>query len=364
MVDGKINAKLQDAQKIYGSLMQGTSLANAGMLADGAAYDYVNALLTDASGNISALPSTAARFDAAMNPAGALTAFTTAYDRASDLREAVREESVKGLGNRLWAHVVGGKTKLDGISSGGQDIDTETNAYGLVVGGEAELANFTIGAALTAGTGKTENDKVDGEDDFDFYGLSVYGKTTVAGFDLLGDISATWLKSDFTIGGVADVDTDTTTAVYSFGVQGEKTFEMSWADITPFIGMDVYHVRSDGFSNGHGAEVDDSDATAVEFPIGARISKDIETTGGFKMAPSFMLAVVPTVADTDIDSKVRFAGAESTYNYTFADDVKIRSRIGLDAIKDNFTFGLRAGYEWGDEDRSSVNLQLRAKYAF
>ncbi len=362
--EGKIEATLQDASLIYGDAMQGSALANAGMQASGAEYDYVNQLLTDASGNISALASVAERFDAAMNPAGALTAFTTAYDRASDFRRVVREESVKGEGNRLWAQITGGKTKLDGISSGGRSINTETNVYGIAVGGEAEFSNFTLGAAFTGGTGHTDNDAVDGKDDFEYYGLSVYGKTSVGGFDILGDISATWLRSDFTIGGVADVDADTTTAVYSLGIQGEKKFELSWADLTPFIGVDVYHVRSDGFDNGHGARIDDSDATAVEIPIGARLSKSLETSGGFQMEPSFMLAVVPTIADTEIDSKVRFAGAESTYNFTFADDVKIRSNIGLDAVKDNFALGLRAGYEWGDEERSAVNLQLRAKYSF
>lgn len=359
--NGNIKANLQDARQVYGDSMQGADLANAGILGSEAERKYVNDVLTDTSGNLAAA---AARFDAAMNPAGALTAFTTAYDRASDLRRIVREESVKGEGNRLWAQVTGGKTKLDGISSGAQSIKTDTNVYGLAIGGEAQFTNFMLGAAITAGTGKTENDAVDGTDDFEYYGFSLYGKTSVAGFDLLGDVSATWLKSDFTIGGAADVDMDTTTAVYSFGVQGEKKFEMSWADFTPFIGVDVYHVRSDGFDNGHGAKIDDSDATAVEIPIGARLSKSLETTGGFHMEPSFMLAVVPTIADTEIDSKVRFAGAESTYNFTFADDVKIRSNIGLDAVKDNFTFGLRAGYEWGDEERSAMNLQLRAKYAF
>lgn len=359
--NGNIKANLQDARQVYGDSMQGADLANAGILGSEAERKYVNDVLTDTSGNLAAA---AARFDAAMNPAGALTAFTTAYDRASDLRRIVREESVKDEGNRLWAQVTGGKTKLDGISSGAQSIKTDTNVYGLAIGGEAQFTNFMLGAAITAGTGKTENDAVDGTDDFEYYGVSLYGKTSVAGFDLLGDVSATWLKSDFTIGGAADVDTDTTTAVYSFGVQGEKKFEMSWADFTPFIGVDVYHVRSDGFDNGHGAKIDDSDATAVEIPIGARLSKSLETTGGFHMEPSFMLAVVPTIADTEIDSKVRFAGAESTYNFTFADDVKIRSNIGLDAVKDNFTFGLRAGYEWGDEERSAMNLQLRAKYAF
>ena len=359
--NGNIKANLQDARQVYGDSMQGADLANAGILGSEAERKYVNDVLTDTSGNLAAA---AARFDAAMNPAGALTAFTTAYDRASDLRRIVREESVKGESNRLWAQVTGGKTKLDGISSGAQSIKTDTNVYGLAIGGEAQFTNFMLGAAITAGTGKTENDAVDGTDDFEYYGFSLYGKTSVAGFDLLGDVSATWLKSDFTIGGAADVDTDTTTAVYSFGVQGEKKFEMSWADFTPFIGVDVYHVRSDGFDNDHGAKIDDSDATVVEIPIGARLSKSLETTGGFHMEPSFMLAVVPTIADTEIDSKVRFAGAESTYNFTFADDVKIRSNIGLDAVKDNFTFGLRAGYEWGDEERSSMHMQLRAKYAF
>ena len=84
---------------------------------------------------------------------------------------------------------------------------------------------------FSTSTGKTENDAVDGTDDFEYYGVSLYGKTSVAGFDLLGDVSATWLKSDFTIGGAADVDTDTTTAVYSFGVQGEKKFKSDLRDV-------------------------------------------------------------------------------------------------------------------------------------
>lgn len=149
--NGNIKANLQDARQVYGDSMQGADLANAGILGSEAERKYVNDVLTDTSGNLAAA---AARFDAAMNPAGALTAFTTAYDRASDLRRIVREESVKGEGNRLWAQVTGGKTKLDGISSGAQSIKTDTNVYGLAIGGEAQFTNFMLGAAITAGTGK------------------------------------------------------------------------------------------------------------------------------------------------------------------------------------------------------------------
>ena len=94
-----------------------------------------------------------------------------------------------------------------------------------------------------------------------------------------------------------------------------------------------------------------------------KIAKAFDTNG-FKVSPDFSFAVVPTVGDREIDSNVRFAGAESTYNFTFADDVKVRTNLGLSAEKANFRFGLNAGYDWGNEERSAASVQLRAKYAF
>lgn len=360
--DGSFTANLKDAGVVFGDLLQGHEIANAGMTSDDAGVrSYVGKLLTDELDNVQHAV-LAARFDAAMNTAGAAAVFTTAYDRASELRDAVRGEALQGEGNRLWAQVTGGKTKLKGLSSGAQSVHVDTDAYGLVVGGDVALSNGVLGAAFTAGTGDSENDDVGVKDDFDFYGLSVYGKTSVGGIDLLADGSMTFVKSDLTMGGVADVDTDTTTAVYSLGVQAQRTWDYVVA-ITPFVGMDIYHVRGDGYDNGHGAQVDDAHATAVEFPIGATIAKAFETNG-FKLSPNFSFAVVPTVGDRDIDSKVRFAGAESTYNFTFADDVKVRTNLGFAAEKDNFRFGLNAGYDWGNEERSATKLMLNAQYRF
>ena len=355
---GTISASLIDADSVYGNLMQGRALANAAM---GSSNAYADALLTDATGSISAAD-IAARFDAAMNTAGAVATFTTAYDRASEFRTAVRSEALSAESNRLWAQAIGGKTKLKGISTGAQSLHVDTDAYGLVIGGDADVNGFTLGAAFTAGTGDSENKAVVVKDDFDFYGLSLYGKTAVGGVDLIADGSMTWVKSDLTMGGLGDVDTDTTTAVYSLGVLAQKTFDLG-IDVTPFIGVDVYHVRADGYSNGHGATVKDSDATAVEIPVGVKMSKAFEANG-FKLSPNFTFAVIPTLGNRDIDSKVRFADAESTYNFTFADDVKIRSNIGIKADKDNFSFGLNAGYDWGDEERSAAKLMLNAQYRF
>ena len=339
--------------------MQGSNLANAGMENNN---EYVNQLLTDVSGSLSNAQ-IAQRFDAAMNPAGSLATFTTAYDRASELRQVVREQTNTSLDNHLWAHVTGGKTKLKGISTGGQSPHTDTEVYGLVIGGDAKVGNGVVGAALTAGTGKTENDAVAGKDDFNYYGVSVYGKTTVGSVDLLGDISATWLKSDLTVGNGAAVDTDVTTSVFSAGITAQKTFALG-VDVTPFVGLDLYHVRGGSYSNGHGAAIEAASATAVEIPLGTKISKAFATQNGMTVAPEFSFAVVPTLGSKDIDSKVRLSGAESTYNFTYTDDVKLRSRLGVKAEKDNFTFGLNAGYEWGNEERSAASLQANAKYRF
>lgn len=357
--NGTFGAELQAASIVYPN-MQGTALADAGMEAGDA---WVDELLTDASGTMSR-DDLSARFDAAMNPAGALTTFTTAFDRSIELRDAVRLGDKTAMNDKgLWVQITGGKTKLKGISSGGVDLHTKTTAYGVVVGGEHDFDGTTYGLAFSAGTGDTKNHDVDAKDDFDYYGLSFYGRTTAGGFDVLGDVSAVWLKSDLTVGGLADVDTDTTTTVWSAGVQVRKAWDLGFATLTPFVGADLYHIRGDGYRNGHGAKVDDADATAVEFPIGAEIAKSFETNG-MKVAPSFTLAVVPTVGDKDYDQAVDFAGASSDYNFTFADDVKVRSRLGIDVQKDVFRFGLSAGYDWGNEERSAANVQVRASYAF
>lgn len=210
-------------------------------MASGSAW--ADGLLTDATGKAS-LADIAARFDAAMNTAGASAVFTTAYDRASELRDAVRSEAGNAEGSRFWAQVTGGRTKLKGISTGAQSLNVETDAYGLVVGGDVVLANAVVGV----------------KDDFDFYGLSVYGMTTVGGIDLLVDASMTFVKSDLTMSGAADIDTDTTTAVNSVGVKAQRTWDFG-VEFTPFVGMDVYHVRADGYDNGHGASVQDANAT-------------------------------------------------------------------------------------------------------
>lgn len=361
--EGKWTVANVNAAEAYGNLMQGHALADAGYRSQGAERDYAQALLTDTTGLSNA--AVAARFDAAMNPGGSLAVFTTAYDRASDLRRVVRDEAAAAsTESRLWARVTGGMTKLDGISTGAQALDVETDAYGLAVGAESMLGDWKLGGAFTAGTGDTDNDDVAAKDEFDFYGLSFYGKKSIGAYDVLFDATAAWVKSDLKVNGVADLTTDTTTSVYGLGAEVRRTVDMGAVKFTPFVGANLYYVTSDGYTTNHGVRVDDADATAVEFPIGAELSAAFDTAGGMRLAPAFSLAVVPTAGDTEVDQTVAFAGATSSYRFTFADDVKVRSNLALTAETGNFAFGLKAGYEWGDEERGATTFSLNAAYRF
>lgn len=361
--EGKWTVANVNAAEAYGNLMQGHALADAGYRSQGAERDYAQALLTDTTGLSNA--AVAARFDAAMNPGGSLAVFTTAYDRASDLRRVVRDEATAAsTESRLWARVTGGMTKLDGISTGAQALDVETDAYGLAVGAESMLGDWKLGGAFTAGTGDTDNDDVAAKDEFDFYGLSFYGKKSIGAYDVLFDATAAWVKSDLKVNGVADLTTDTTTSVYGLGAEVRRTADLGAVKFTPFVGANLYYVTSDGYTTNHGVRVDDADATAVEFPIGAELSAAFDTAGGMRLAPAFSLAVVPTAGDTEVDQTVAFAGATSSYRFTFADDVKVRSNLALTAETGDFAFGLKAGYEWGDEERGSTTFSLNAAYRF
>ena len=361
--EGKLTVANVNAAEAYGNLMQGHALADAGYRSQGAERDYAQALLTDTTGLSNA--AVAARFDAAMNPGGSLAVFTTAYDRASDLRRVVRDEATAAsTESRLWARVTGGMTKLDGISTGAQALDVETDAYGLAVGAESMLGDWKLGGAFTAGTGDTDNDDVAAKDEFDFYGLSFYGKKSIGAYDVFFDATAAWVKSDLKVNGVADLTTDTTTSVYGLGAEVRRTVDLGAVKFTPFVGANLYYVTSDGYTTNHGVRVDDADATAVEFPIGAELSAAFDTAGGMRLAPAFSLAVVPTAGDTEVDQTVAFAGATSSYRFTFADDVKVRSNLALTAETGDFAFGLKAGYEWGDEERGATTFSLNAAYRF
>ena len=359
--DGKVQFAIRDAGAVYGNAMQGGALANAALskAQTAAEYKFADALLSDVTGNKAAA---AARFDAHMNPAGALALYETALDRASATRAVVREHNLAS--DALWVDISSGKTEVDGLSTGAQALDVETDYTGVTVGGDIAANGFGWGFALTAGSGDTDNDTFAGKNDFDVFGATLYGRMVAGGITFTGDAGVTFVDSDLEVGGpagksLAKVDT----TIYSLGLEAKKDFAWQHAVLTPFAALDVYHLRADGFTTDRGVEVKKADATFVEMPIGVRASGEFKLKDGY-LKPAASLAVIPTLAGDDIDVTTRFAGAASDYNFTATDGVRAKADLGVDFGNDKMALGLKAGYAWGDEERSGFDGRVNLKFFF
>lgn len=357
---GAITFEMQSADTIYGRLMQGGALADAAM-ANGAtaAGRYANALLEDLSGDVAAA---ARRFDAAMSPAGALGVMSTALERSGDLRGAVREAAGGGTG--LWVRAFGGRTDVDGRETGAQSLHLTTDFGGIVLGAEAAVSDTTLGAAFSAATGSTRSDDVSAKDSFRSYGLSLYGKRAFGAFNVEADLSVVRLGSDITLRGVMDESLDVDTTVWGAGVGVERSWTFGSVAATPFVGVDLLHLQSDGFTTKHGVRVDDADATRVEVPLGAKLSGGFTSASGLRMTPAVTLALVPAFGDKDYDQRSHFAWASADYAYTYADDVSVRGRFSFTAEREDMRLGLGLGGAWGNEDGRSANMNVRFDFLF
>ena len=359
---GEVTVKRQSAASVYGALLQGDKLADAAMSQAGTeAYAYANALLQRVDGN-KAL--SAAAFDAAMNPTGTLGVFTTALDRADEMKTALRGHADESRQAGLWISLTGGKTKIDGLSTGAQSLALKTEHAGFVMGAQGGADELRLGFVLAAGTGSTRNNAVAAKDDFSNYGAALYAQRDFGGFVLTADASASVLKSDLSVGGAAQVQADATTSVYGLGLEAKRDFAIGAATLTPFVGADLYHVRGGDLATEHGASVSSADATLVQIPVGMRIHTSWTGASGLTFKPAFGVAVVPALGSTDIDQETRFAGAADSYNFTIADDVRVRTHIDFTAESESMRLGFGLGYDWGNEERSSLAAQARIDFMF
>lgn len=273
------------------------------------------------------------------NPAIEASVFTTAFDRAVEFRDVVRMNSVNG--HNLWIVANGSKTRVNGA---------KTYANGVTFGADTTVANTTIGFAATAGNGHTNAIR---KDDFQWYGLGIYGKTTMTYADLMVDASVINLKSD-----VANAARFTTT-VWSMGAELSKTFDVASATVTPFVGFDAYRMI------GHGkANVAESSATTAELPVGIKAAKTFKMNNGMTITPNVKAAAVKTLGTKTISSTAFAADESLSIKTAFTDSVKGVVEAEVAVTHGNFGLNLKGTYARGNNDHSVASYTAKACYAF
>lgn len=298
-------------------------------------------------------------------------------DHASLLHmTTTREGAIRKDGLNLWINALYGAEHARNLGAGSLDGGYNADFGGIVFGGDYAFGDFRVGMALNAGSGtaRSRGDFNATKNDFDFWGMNLYGSWSRDQFNIVGDLGYSANKNEVkqdlpTTMQLGQLRADVDTGVLTAGLRGEYRFETDWADVTPHVGVRYYNLRTDGFTS----RIDDHDVFRVgrntqeiwTFPIGVSFSRDFETSSGWKVKPRADLSVAPAAGDLKAKTKARVPGvaASDTIKARMMDSVSFDGTLGLEVQKDNISFGLDYGIR-ASEHKAGHGVNVSFTYKF
>lgn len=352
-----VTAESQDAHDVYGDKVIAPNTINAAMDSGGAASAFALAASDD---NL-----TEEAQESAFNSASALTELAGVQHglyAANNLFDSSLTSHLTGLYTEdqdkdLWAHFIHSKENVRGLGLANMGASYDAQFNGVVVGSDFyKKGNATVGAALTymdgSFSGNTEAART--KNDVDYYGLALYGRVEQGPMTYLGDISYLHESNDLkqhnsgsTITGSTDSD------AYSIGVRAERGIGLGMGTLTPFAGLRYAHLGTDAYTDSIGVRHDSDDANVWMFPLGLRYSADIKN-GTWTIRPMAEASYVWTFGDRDGTDKVSLGGASDAFGFDIADAGSWYGRLGVQAAKGNFTYGVAYQYQHGASVQSNT----------
>ena len=272
-----------------------------------------------------------------------------AYDANAQVTDAiVRHQLSEHSGMGVWADVFYAKNEAKKLYG---DFGYSADIYGGVLGFDYTAAcGGTLGAALTVGTADADSEggALSNSLSSDFVGLSVYASKDFSGLNVKADLGYIDFSNDFT--GLGDASDATT---ITFGVRGDFTAYQNGAfSVVPHMGLRYTRIDTDAV-----AFNDEQNMNVLEAPIGVKFAGTFEATG-WKLVPSYDFTIVPQLGDKEVEA------------FGTAGDITILSGglfnnvLGVEAVKDNMSFGLNASYGFGPDDRANTQVNANFRYHF
>lgn len=352
-----VTAESQDAHDVYGDKVIAPNTINAAMDSGGAASAFALAASDD---NL-----TEEAQESAFNSASALTELAGVQHglyAANNLFDSSLTSHLTGLYTEdqdkdLWAHFIHSKENVRGLGLANMGASYDARFNGVVVGSDFyKKGNATVGAALTYmdGSFSGNTEAAHTKNDVDYYGLALYGRVEQGPMTYLGDISYLHESNDLkqhnsgsTITGSTDSD------AYSIGVRAERGIGLGMGTLTPFAGLRYAHLGTDAYTDSIGVRHDSDDANVWMFPLGLRYSADIKN-GTWTIRPMAEASYVWTFGDRDGTDKVSLGGASDAFGFDIADAGSWYGRLGVQAAKGNFTYGVAYQYQHGASVQSNT----------
>ena len=302
---------------------------------------------------------------------GALAALDlgTAVQEHLSLAKAAAEQS-GGFGKAavdtadnggIWAQYIHNKDKVDNM--GGVSYDGQYN--GVIIGGDfADRGKYSSGIAFSYGSGDSTGSA--SKNEFDFWGLSYYGGIQNGDTNLIFDVGYSKTSSD--VKGLIKAEPDT--QVISMGIKGEKVISNGHGtSYVPYAGLRYLNVDGGSYNGTIGGEVaahystDKADLWLL--PVGISISHESVTAGGWKVRPTADIAYVWILGDknTAMDITVPGVNATDRLGYDIMDSGFFVGKLGLEAEKGEWTYGLGYACQKGSHAQNS-KFMLNVTYSF
>lgn len=261
----------------------------------------------------------------------------------------------------IWAQYIHNKDKVDNM--GGVSYDGQYN--GIVVGGDfADRGKYSSGIAFSYGSGDSTGSA--SKNEFDFWGLSYYGGIQNGDTNLIFDVGYSKTSSD--VKGVIKAEPDT--QVISMGVKGEKLISNGHGtSYVPYAGLRYMNIDTDSYNGSidgkTAAHYSTDKADLWLLPVGISISHESVTAGGWKVRPTADIAYVWTLGDknTAMDITVPGVNATDRLGYDIMDSGFFVGKLGLEAEKGDWTYGLGYACQKGSHAQNS-KFMLNVTYSF
>lgn len=302
---------------------------------------------------------------------GALAALDlgTAVQEHLSLAKAAAEQS-GGFGKAavdtadngsIWAQYIHNKDKVDNM--GGVSYDGQYN--GVIIGGDfADRGKYSSGIAFSYGSSDSTGSA--SKNEFDFWGLSYYGGIQNGDTNLIFDVGYSKTSSD--VKGVIKAEPDT--QVISMGVKGEKLISNGHGtSYVPYAGLRYMNIDTDSYNGSidgkRAAHYSTDKADLWLLPVGISISHESVTAGGWKVRPTADIAYVWTLGDknTAMDITVPGVNATDRLGYDIMDSGFFVGKLGLEAEKGDWTYGLGYACQKGSHAQNS-KFMLNVTYSF
>ena len=333
---------------------------------DDAASKHIQSLMDQQNTAVKSGEHRHAQLNAAFNVATAAGVQTAGIEGAMlGLDQAAKRASLTNTFADGWtgfAEVTGTQVEMGGSRD---MLESKTKLGGLAAGGEYTTGDWTFGALMNLGTGevKGQGHNAGVKNDVDFYGVQGYAAKRLGQFNVVGQAGWVMTKNDIkhAMGDSADVDAN----VYTVGARGEM--QMALTDsvaMVPYVGVNYLRVETDGYTTKKGFKVDDVTQDLVNVPVGVAVKGDFGDMAGWQMKPVADIAYVHTFGDTNVEAQTGVGAATMATDMDVWSENVGRVRFGLEAQKDNMSFGFTLGGAAGSDDHREVYGQINAKYVF